>query len=202
MDMGHAYMITTTSPTRRETNGLEPSTVPVVRLRVASWGTATIILAVAVLVAGCSTSSRRDAAKTDTQSSASVAAREKTFSSEYLAIASAGNDRLETDFDQLSGRDQESLSNARADLSDACATERLFDRRLLMIAFPSAVNMIAEDLYSANESRAKLTAEAAMSPTLERLRYYEFWLSAANEPVEHYVRLIRSSLHLPPPTTS
>jgi hypothetical protein len=66
--------------------------------------------------------------------------------SKYLAIALSGNNRLEIDFDQLSGRDRDRLSGARADLADASATERLFDRRLLMIAFPSAVKMIAEDL--------------------------------------------------------
>lgn len=90
--------------------------------------------------------------------------------SKYLAIALSGNNRLEIDFDQLSGRDRDRLSGARADLADASATERLFDRRLLMIAFPSAVKMIAEDLYTANESRAELTDEAAMSRTPVQLR--------------------------------
>jgi hypothetical protein len=178
---------------------LKPSTIPVIRSRVTSWSVATILLAFAVLVAGCSVSSQLDSAKSSPQAKV---ADGTTVASRYLAIAVAGNSRLETDFDQLSGRDRDRLRNALADLSDASATERLFDRRLLMIAFPPALKIIAEALYTANQSRAELTAEAAMSRTLGQLSGYEPRLSAANVPVEREVRLIRSSLHLPPPMTS
>jgi hypothetical protein len=45
-----------------------------------------------------------------------------------LAIATAGNRRPDIDFDRLNGPDHERLAAARADLRDAAATERLFDR--------------------------------------------------------------------------
>lgn len=54
----------------------------------------------------------------------------------YLAIAHAGNRRLDADFGRLDGRDRNRLAVAKADLRDVAATERLFDRRLLRIVFP------------------------------------------------------------------
>jgi hypothetical protein len=120
----------------------------------------------------------------------------------YLTNATAGNRRLEVDFDGLAGRDKGDLAAARADLLDAAATERLFDRRLLMIAFPPATERIARALVWVNESRADLTAQAARSRTLAQLTSYESRLSAANGPVELAVRIIRGQLGLPPPETS
>jgi hypothetical protein len=165
-------------------------------------GSAIIMVGLAVLVGGCSIGSQPVSAPRSSQAKPPVTIGGGTAASRYLVIAIAGNNQLEIDFDQLSGRDRNRLSNALADLSDASATERLFDRCLLMIAFPSFIKMVVDDLYTVNESRADLTASAAMSSTLGQLRNYESRLSAANEPVEHYVGLIRSSLHLPPPTTS
>jgi hypothetical protein len=172
------------------------------RSRVTRWSSATIGFGIVVLIAGCSTSSQRDGAIRSSRATAAVTTDVPTLGSRYLAIAVDGNNRLEIDFDHLSGRDRVGLSNALADLRDASATERLFDSRLSMIAFPSAVETIAEELYTANESRAEVTDEAALSRTLGQLHGYEPRLSAANVPVERYVRLIRSSLHLPPPMTS
>jgi hypothetical protein len=189
-------------PAARGTNRLKPSLVSAVRSRTGYWGAATIILGIVVLVGGCSTSSREDASNVGSQSKVAVTNDGRSSASRYLVIAVAGNNRLEVDFDQLSGRDRDRLSNAVADLSNASATERLFDRRLLMIAFSPAVEAIAEALYAENESRAELTAEAARSRTLGQLSGYESRLSAANAPVEREVRLIRSSLDLPPPMTS
>jgi hypothetical protein len=87
----------------------------------------------------------------------------------YLAIAKAGNRRLEIDFDRLEGRDRNRLAAAEADLRDAAATERLFDRRLLRIAFPSQTERVARVLYRVNQARARLTTAAAASTSL-RLR--------------------------------
>jgi hypothetical protein len=64
------------------------------------------------------------------------------------------------------------------------------------------IKVIARGLYAANESRAELTGEAATSETFGQLREYEAQISLANGHVEDQVRLIRSTLHLPPPTTS
>jgi len=87
-------------------------------------------------------------------------------------------------------------------LRDAAATERLFDRRMLAITFPVATEPIVRLLYRVNQSRASLTVAAAASVSLQQLRSYQRRLTAANEPVEEAVRVIRSQLGLPPPETS
>jgi len=120
----------------------------------------------------------------------------------YLAIAVAGNRRLEIDFDRLDGPDRSRLSAADADLRDVAATEHLFDRRLLAIAFPPATEQVVRVLFTVNESRARLTLLAARSQSLAQLRSYHRRLAAANDPVEAAVRVIRRQLGLPPPETS
>ena len=120
----------------------------------------------------------------------------------YLAIAQAGNSHLERDFDSLEGRDHRDLARAQADLRDAAATERLFDRRLLAITFPPAIERVARALYRINQVRAQLTYGASFATTLAFLHSYEPSLDAANVPVERFVRTIRSQLGLPPPDTS
>jgi hypothetical protein len=189
-------------PAPTQPDGFKSSVASAVRSGIRNWGAATMMLGIVVLVAGCSTSSRENGVNGGSHAPVAVITDGHSPASQYLAIAIAGNNRLEIDFGQLSGRDRDRLSDALVDLSDASATERLFDRRLLMIAFPPAVKVIAEELFAANESRAKLSAEAAMSRTLGQLRGYESRLSAANVPVEREVRLVRSSLDLPPPMTS
>jgi hypothetical protein len=109
---------------------------------------------------------------------------------------------LDTDFDPLEGRDRNDLARAKADLRDAAATERLFDRRLLRIVFPSETERVVNDLYRVNQARARLTTAAAGSTSLRRLHAYERRLDAANRPVEQAVKTIRRQLGLPPPSTS
>ena len=92
---------------------------------------------------------------------------------------------------------------AEADLRDAAATEQLFDRRLMAIPFPAAAEPVARILYRvANQSRASLATVAAGSASLWRLARIEGRLTAANEPVQDAVRVLRSQLGLPPPDTS
>jgi hypothetical protein len=122
-------------------------------------------------------------------------------SRQYLAIAAAGNRHLEHDFDGLRA-DHGDLALARDYLHDAAATERLFDRRLLSLPLPAAVEVVARDLASANEARARLADRAAAAPSLAQVRADEPSLTAANAPVEEAVRVIRSMLGLPPPETS
>lgn len=119
----------------------------------------------------------------------------------YVAIAVAGNHHLEHDFDGLAS-DHRNLAAARAYLRDAAATERLFDRRLLQMALPPPLEIVARLLVAANEDRARLTEQATGSTSLAQLRAYERRLTAANAPVEDAVRVIRSMLQLPPPKTS
>jgi hypothetical protein len=130
------------------------------------------------------------------------AATRQAIAARYLAIAEAGNRRLEADFDPLEGRGRNNLTRAQADLRDAAATERLFDRRLRQIRFPPETEQVAQQLYRVNQARATLTAAAAVATSLRWLHSYEPALDAANGPVEQAVRTIRRLLGLPPPETS
>jgi hypothetical protein len=120
----------------------------------------------------------------------------------YLAIALPANRQLDTDFDGFDDHDHDDLAAATADLRAAAATERQFDQRLLRINLPADSEVIARLMVTANESRARLTDEAARSATLAQLRGYAHRLTAANAPVEDAVRVLRAELGLPPPDTS
>jgi hypothetical protein len=153
------------------------------------------------LAAGPSALARQSAPRTAKGGLATGAAR-RALAAKYLVIANAGNRRLEADFDPLDKRDRNDLVRAKADLSDAAATERLFDRRLLRIVFPPETEGVARDLYRINQARARLTAAAAAATSLAALHSYEPVLDAANAPVERAVATIRRQLGLPPPSTS
>ena len=62
--------------------------------------------------------------------------------------------------------------------------------------------MIARLLVIANQFRSGLTAAAAASASLIRLRGFERQLATANGPVEDAVTVLRGRLGLPPPDTS
>ena len=172
-----------------------------------------LVLAGAVLLAaGCTGTGQPAATAPSPASSAAPAqavrpaqavspAQRKAAARSYLAIARPANRRLETDFDGLDDH-RGDLAAARADLRDAAATERQFDRRLLALKLPAATETVARLLVTANEARARLTTAAAASTSLGQLHRYEPRLTAANQPVEEAVRVIRSQLGLPPPETS
>jgi hypothetical protein len=126
----------------------------------------------------------------------------RALAARYLAIATAGNRRLEADFGRLNGPDRADLPAARADLQDAAATERVFDQRLARITFPAQTETIARLLVITNQSRSQLTAAAAGAASLTRLHGFERQLAAANGPVEDAVTVLRSQLGLPPPDIS
>jgi hypothetical protein len=165
-------------------------------------------LGCAALLTGCGAqagpAAHRSAARTAAtgRTATAAAAARGAIAARYLVIARAGNERLEDDFDPLEGRDRNHLAAAEADLRDAAATERLFDRRLLRIGFPTKTERVARALYRLNQTRARLTTVVAASTSLRRLHTYELWLDAANGPVERAVRTLRRQLGLPPPDTS
>jgi hypothetical protein len=170
-------------------------------------GAVAILGCFGLLVVGCAATQpgapRRDSASRATATSGlAVGSARRALGARYLVIATTGNRRLNADFDPLEKRDRNDLARAKADLRDAAATERLFDRRLLRIVFPSATERVARDLYRVNEARARLTTAAAASTSLRQLHAYEPRLDAANKPVEQAVRTIRWQLGLPPPPTS
>jgi len=169
---------------------------------------AAMAAAAVVLAAGCNSvpakpaSPGKPAASHSAVAGLAVGAQRKALAGRYLAIALAGNKRLEAEFGRLHHEDRMRLAAARRDLREIAATERLFDRRLLGIPFPAASERIARFLNWVNEARASMTAAAASSPSLERLRADERRLAEANKPVEQAVAIIRSQLGLPPPETS
>jgi hypothetical protein len=126
----------------------------------------------------------------------------RSLAARYLVIASAGNRRLDADFGRLHGPDGRDAGADRAALRDIAATERTFDQRLAAIAFPPGIENAARSLISQNESRAALTAAAAGLSSVSQIRAVEPFLTAANGPVEAAVKVIRSKLGLPPPSTS
>lgn len=152
------------------------------------------VLGCTALAAACSSPSPSPAHQ--------AAASLHPLATRYLTIARAGNRRLETDFDSLAGPGSRRLAVAQADLRDAAATERLFDRRLLAIAFPAPIERVARLLAGVNEARASLATTAAASVSLRQLATFQPKLTAANGQVEEAVRVLRGQLGLPPPDTS
>ncbi len=169
---------------------------------------ATTAATVAVLAAGCSggpakpASPGKPAASHSAVAGLAVGAQRQALAARYLAVAQAGNKRLEVEFDRLREEDRIRLAAAHRDLREIAATERLFDRRLLSLPFPAASERIARFLYWVNQARASMTAAAASSPSLARLHADERRLTEANQPVEQAVAILRSRLGLPPPETS
>lgn len=161
----------------------------------------------ALLGAGCAGDrpggpTHEPSSRTAANSGVAPGSARRAVGARYLVIARAGNRRLNADFDPLEGRDRTDLPRARADLRDAAATERLFDRRLLRIGFPPESEQVVRDLYRVNQARERLTTAAASSTSLRRLHAYQPRLDAANRPVEQAVRRLRRQLGLPPPPTS
>ena len=164
--------------------------------------------AAGAVLAGCSgdpakpAATERPTASYPATAGLAVGAQRTALATRYLAIAQAGNKRLEVEFDRLHEEDRLRLAAAHRDLRAVAATERLFDQRLLDIPFPAATERIARFLNWVNQARASMTAASASSPSLARLRADERRLTEANKPVEQAVAILRSQLGLPPPETS
>jgi len=120
----------------------------------------------------------------------------------YAAIAQAGNQRLESDFDRVQGPDRANLAAATGDLRDVAAAEHLFDQHLAALNLPPGPADAAHALIRANEARAALTSQAAGSVTLTQFDGYQHRLAAANVPVEQAVREIHFELGLPAPDST
>jgi hypothetical protein len=169
----------------------------------ARWCAAAVALMCATgLGAGCAAGKPTSPAGHTGSRPAVAGAARHAPAARYLAIARAGNRRLDAEFGRLHGRDRRRLAGARADLRAVAATERLFDRRLLAIVFPPVTERFAHFLYWVNQARATLTIAAATSVSLSQLHAYEQRLAAANIPVEQAVKTIRQQLGLPPPSAS
>jgi hypothetical protein len=161
-----------------------------------------ILACAAALTAGCATTSAtttpsatKPPPSTSTPSTSTLAAR-------YLAVAEPANRRLDHDLDGVEDNEHDDLPAAAADLRDAAAAERRFDRQLTAITFPAPTERFVRLLVTVNTSRAALTATAADATSLGQLQELGRRLDQANEPVEEAVLVIRDQLRLPPPDNS
>src|SRR5262249_6208105 len=134
---------------------------------------AALAAVVARIAAGCSRAPARPtgtpaqttgAPPHSATSGLTVGAQRKALATRYLAIAVAGNRRLEAEFGRLHKQDRMRLAAAHRDLREIAATERLVDPRVLGIPLPPAAKRIAQFLYSGNQGPARLTAAAASAP--------------------------------------
>ena len=161
------------------------------------------LLAVVMLAAACASGHSSTSGTTTNPAASSVAAAQlRGLAARYLAIATVGNRGLDRAFHALDGRDHDHLVAARADLRDAAATERQFDRSLLAISFPSEIEATVKAVVRVNEARASLTSEVANSTTLQQLSRSEQKLPAANDAIVQQVGILRTQLGLPAAETS
>ena len=168
-----------------------------------------VLACAAVLAAGCATTgpSATSTPSVTTPRAASAPRSITTpdtgdLAARYLAVAEPANRQLDHDLDGAEDHSHDDLAAAGADLRDAAATERRFDRQLIAITFPAPTERFVRLLYAVNQSRAALTATAAGATSLRQLQELDRRLDQANEPVEEAVQVIRDQLRLPPPDTS
>jgi hypothetical protein len=119
----------------------------------------------------------------------------------YLAIATPANEQLDKAFDALDGRDRDRMAASVQDLRAIAGVERSFDRKLRALSVPAEAEATIRALIALNEYRAALTMQVASSTDLVQLKASKPNLSAANDPVEQQVRVLRTELELPPPDT-
>jgi len=175
------------------------------RTAAASLATAgTALLGTVLLTAGCASSGApaQTPAPHSTAATAATTAELRAMAAKYLAIAQPANRELDHELDGFKDHAKDDLSAAQADLRAAAATERQFDRQLIVLSFPPRTEPFVRLLYRVNQARATLTSNAAAAMSLPELRGYQRRLDAANEPVEDAVRVIRGQLGLPPPDIS
>jgi hypothetical protein len=205
------------SPGRAAAGGTRPRPAGLARRRYAGLAAACCL---ALLGAGCGSSSpaspgpgstapgsgHLSSASASAGATGSVAAlspaTRKALAAKYLAIAQPANHSLDVENDGYSDAEHDDLAHARKDLLDETATEAQFDRQLLAIRFPAAVEQQVQALVAANKTRIQLTQRQARAATLASLRAFDSQHKAADDAVEAPVRQIRHLLGLPPPATS
>lgn len=124
-------------------------------------------------------------------------AQRRALAARYIAIAEPANARLDAAVTRFHEHQSRDLLAATADLKQQASIERRFDQELLTIDFPVLFEMIAMQLVRANEARANLAMDAAMSPSLLALASFEPAQAATDARVEQQVNIIRRQLGLP-----
>ena len=168
--------------------------------RILRYGVGALALGcVVLLTGGCSAVSSSHA---QTRQPASDSLSIKSQRARYLVIAGEANRKIGPMMNKLPTLMRTDIAGSDADMWAIAASERLFDSRLLRIRFSPGVEPIARQLYSANQSRAAITANSADAVSFQELRHDKLRLLQANAPLEAAVRAIRKKLGLPPPSTS
>ena len=153
-------------------------------------GAGSVLVVVALAVAGCAGSSPAHVSTPD-------------LAKRYMSIATPANTVLDKSFDALSDhkRDGDGVSASVPLLRTIALTERTFDRELLALKLPAQMGTTAAALVTANEARGNLTTQATTATSVPSLNQYETELDAMNAPVEAQVRILRKDLGLPPSDT-
>ena len=134
--------------------------------------------------------------------SSTPSANLRSLRADYLSIAEPANHRLDVEVDAYADNAHRDLAAAEKALRAEAATERHFDRQLAAISFPPAIEVTARALIRVNEIRAKLTLKQAAAHSIAALLSFTATHDAADAELEAQVRIIRSELGLPPPSTS
>jgi hypothetical protein len=118
--------------------------------------------------------------------------------SQYDTITVPAVQQLNTDVSAYTASQRHHLRAARAALSAEITLENALGASLARFPFPPAVAPEAARLIEANQARARLTAQAARSASLARLRSFSNQLTAASVTVEAQLQLTRRALQARP----
>jgi hypothetical protein len=118
----------------------------------------------------------------------------QALESKYTAILTPASQQLSVDAAAYTANEGHNLAASEAALTAEAASEHAFDTSLEAITFPPAIAPIARGLVQANEARAKLTAEQALSSSLTQLRSFNDRVQAASAAVQTDLKLIGTAL--------
>ena len=121
------------------------------------------------------------------------------LAAEYAALLAPASQQLTTDAVAYEANEGDHLAVAEAALTAEAATERALGRSLAAFPFPPGIAPIAKGLIQANQARATLTAEQAISPTLTRLRSFNHRVQLADAAVQTEMTLVRTAVNAPLP---
>ncbi len=122
------------------------------------------------------------------------------LTSQYIAIMTPAIQQLNADVAAYNASERRSLAAAEAALTAEVTAERAFDASLARFPFPPAVAPVAKALIQANQARATLTAEQALSSSLTRMRSFNHRVQVAGAAVTTELKLLRTAIASPPPT--
>lgn len=125
---------------------------------------------------------------------AEVIANAKLVTSQFMKIWLPARQKLKADQVAYNRNQRRNLAAAESALMAEVTSERAFGTDLALIVFPDAAAAPAAALITANQARAKLTAEQAQSSSLTQLRSFNNRVAVASAAVNREVKLIRQIL--------